>query len=62
MINTAVTVANVKTMADRSVRVTIDLLPGTPAEFAEAFRLMSQDCYLYLGDVEEFNLDGGEPD
>lgn len=54
MINTQVTVASVKTMADRSIRVTLDLLPGTKEEFAEAYRLMGEDSMIYLGAIEEF--------
>lgn len=57
MINTNVNVASVKTMADRSVRVTLDLQPGTPDEFAEAYKLMSEDCMVYLGSVEEFKAE-----
>jgi len=54
MVATEVTVANVKTMADRSIRITLDLQPGTKEEFAEAYRLMSEECLVYLGTKKEF--------
>ena len=54
MILADVNVANVRTMADRSVRVTIDLLPGTADDMAEAFRLMSKDSRMVLGSKDEF--------
>lgn len=57
MINTAVTVANVKTMADGGIRVTLDLLPGTSEEIAEAHSLMSTESYMYLGAIDEFSQD-----
>lgn len=57
MIATAVNVANVKTMADGGIRVTLDLLPGSSEEIAQAHRLMSSECMMYLGSIDEFSQD-----
>lgn len=62
MIATAVNVANVKTMADGGIRITLDLLPGSSEQIAQAHGLMSTESFMYLGSVDEFSTDESSAD
>lgn len=53
MINKQVTIANVKTMADGSIRLTIDVLSGDAVDFASAFQMMKADTTMILAKTEE---------
>lgn len=43
-----VTVANVKTMADGSIRITIDLLNGNSKDMADVYDLINKDATIML--------------
>ena len=49
-----VNVANVKTMADGSIRITIDLLDSTSEDIKNAFQLMHEETSLLLAPTESF--------
>jgi len=49
-----VSVANVKTMADGSIRITIDLLDSTSDDIKNAFQLMHEETSLLLAPTETF--------
>jgi hypothetical protein len=49
-----VNVANVKTMADGSIRITIDLLDSTSDDIKNAFQLMHEETSLLLAPTETF--------
>ena len=49
-----VSVANVKTMADGSIRITIDLLDSTSEDIKNAFQLMHEETSLLLAPTESF--------
>ena len=49
-----VNVANVKTMADGSIRITIDLLDSTSEDIKNAFQLMHEETSLLLAPTETF--------
>lgn len=55
MIVSNVNIARVSTMADGSIRLTVDLLPGSPDDFKEAFVLQKVDTRMYLGADSEFD-------
>lgn len=53
MINKQVNIANVKTMADGSIRLTIDVLSGDAVDFAAAFQMMKKETTMILSPTEE---------
>lgn len=54
MIAKEVQVTNVKTMADGTIRLSIDILAGNGDDIKEAYNLTSQDTTMYLGTTQEF--------
>ena len=52
MINKQVNIANVKTMADGSIRLTIDVLSGDAVDFAAAFQMMKKETTMILSPTE----------
>lgn len=60
MIDKLVQVTNVKTLADGTIRVSIDLLNGTSADIASVFDLMAQDTRMILADTETFSTSENE--
>lgn len=53
MINKQVNIANVKTMADGSIRLTIDVLSGDAVDFASAFQMMKRETTMVLAPTDE---------
>ena len=53
MINKQVNIANVKTMADVSIRQTIDVVSGDAVDFAAAFQMMKKETTMILSPTEE---------
>lgn len=49
-----VNVASVKTMADSSIRITIDLLDSTSDDIKAAFQLMREETSMLLAPTETF--------
>lgn len=55
MVKKQVNIANVKTMADGSIRVTIDLLNGNSTDFKELFELQREETTMVVAPTEHFN-------
>ncbi len=52
MIQKRVNIANVKTMVDGSIRITIDLLSGDGEDFKSVFNMMKEDTVMILVNSE----------
>jgi len=52
LIHKQVVIANVKTMSDSSIRLTVDLLGGNADDFKNAFLLKSLDATMILGQTD----------
>lgn len=49
-----VEVTNVKTMADGTIRLTVDLQDGTGEDMANAYRLRFRETSMLIAPTEEF--------
>lgn len=55
MLKNIVHIANIKTMADGSIRITIDLLDGTAEDMATAFRLQHEETTMVIAPTEHMD-------
>jgi hypothetical protein len=49
------TIANIKTLADRSIRVTIDLIGGSPEDMSILYALQKKDTTIIIAPTEVIN-------
>ena len=60
MLEKQVHVVSVKTMADKTIRVTVDLLNGNSDDFKSAFEFINTEAVMVLADAEAYQDAQGE--